>query len=118
MSVNGVGGLFFRAKDPNALRQWYRTHLGVGGEGYNPWEQAAGPTLFMPFSEKTDYWPQDKQWMINYRVSDLEQLIAQLRASGIVVTQKAEWDTPETGKFARIADPEGNQIELWQPPAE
>jgi glyoxylase I family protein len=118
MAVTGIGGVFFRAKDTSALREWYLTHLGVGGVGYDPWEQAAGPTLFMPFSEGTDHWPADKQWMINYRVDDLDALLAKLRAANIEVTTNADWDTPETGRFARLQDPEGNSIELWEPPAE
>ena len=118
MAVTGIGGVFFRADDPDALRTWYREHLGVGGEGYDPWQQSAGPTLFMPFAADTDYFPAGKQWMMNLRVEDLDALIASLRAAGIAVTTDPSWDTPETGRFARIHDPEGNAIELWQPPEE
>lgn len=118
MTVTGIGGLFFRARDPDALRTWYREHLGVGGEGYDPWQQAAGPTVFMPFASGTDYWPTDKQWMLNLRVADLDTLLASLRHAGIAVTTDPAWDTPETGRFARIEDPEGNPIELWEPPIE
>ncbi|HEX3666140.1 MAG TPA: VOC family protein [Rhizomicrobium sp.] len=118
MGVTGIGGVFFRAKDPDALRQWYREKLGVGGEGYSPWEQAAGPTMFMPFKSDTDYWPDGKQWMMNFRVSDIDELMAKLRQDGITVETNPEWDSPETGRFARIHDPEGNRIELWEPPAE
>ena len=114
MSVVGIGGVFFRAKDPKALQAWYQKHLGVGGFD---WVQQAGPTIFMPFSGDTDYFAADKQWMMNFRVSDLDALIAALREAGIEVITKAEWDTPETGRFARIHDPEGNPIELWEPPA-
>ena len=118
MGVTGIGGIFFRAKDTDALRQWYREHLGVGGEGYTPWEQAAGPTMFMPFASDTDYWPDSKQWMINFRVTDLDELLSRLRQAGIAVETNPAWDSPETGRFARIHDPEGNRVELWEPPAE
>ncbi len=111
----GIGGLFFRSRDTKALAEWYSTHLGVTGF----WEQAAGMTVFAPFEQATTYFPADKQWMINFRVDDLDALIGQLQAAGIPVeTRPNEWDTPETGRFARISDPEGNQIELWQPPAD
>ena len=81
------------------------------------WEQQAGMTVFAPFAADTSYFPADKQWMINFRVDDLDALILALRAAGIdVETRPDEWDTAETGRFARIHDPEGNQIELWQPP--
>ena len=118
MAVTGIGGVFFRARDPDALRQWYRVHLGVGGEGYTPWEQTAGPTMFMPFASNTDYWPDGKQWMINFRVTNLDELLTRLRQADMEVETNAAWDTPETGRFARIQDPEGNRIELWEPPAE
>ena len=118
MAVTGIGGVFFRARNPDALRGWYLTHLGVGGEGYDPWRQAAGPTMFMPFKADTDYWPDAKQWMLNLRVSDLDALLASLRQSGIEVTTDPAWDSPEVGRFARIEDPEGNRIELWEPPEE
>ena len=117
MPVTGIGGLFFRAQDPDALRKWYREKLGVGGEGYDPWQQAAGPTVFMPFPDDTDYFPTDKQWMLNLRVSQLDELLSKLRLAGIAVQTDPEWDTPETGRFARIHDPEGNPVELWEPPA-
>ena len=109
----GIGGIFFRARDTKALADWYLTHLGIA----EFWSQEAGPTVFAPFRENSDYFPADRQWMINLRVDDLDQLRAQLQAAGIAVETREEWDTAETGRFARIADPEGNQIELWQPPA-
>lgn len=118
MSVTGIGGVFFRAKDPAALREWYRTHLGVGGVGYKPWEQAAGPTLFMPFAADTSKWPDSKQWMMNYRVTGLDALMASLRDAGIEVKTDPAWDHPDVGRFALIHDPEGNPVELWEPPAE
>ena len=117
MAVTGIGGMFFRAEDPDALRRWYRETLGVAPEGYDPWQQAAGPTLIMPFARDTDYWPAGKSWMINFRVEDLDGLLEDLRAAGIAVTTDPTWDSPETGRFARIHDPEGNPIELWEPPA-
>jgi len=118
MAVTGIGGVFFRAKDPDALLQWYKDHLGVTMEGYEPWLQAAGPTVFMPFAASTDHWPDNKQWMINFRVEDFDAFLFKLRGAGIAVKTDAAWDSPETGRFARIHDPEGNPIELWEPPAD
>jgi predicted enzyme related to lactoylglutathione lyase len=118
MSVVGIGGVFFRAKDPPALQAWYEQHLGVVVDYASPWIQQSGPTLFMPFSASTDHFPADKQWMINFRVTDLDDLLSALRGAGVAVTTNPDWDTPETGKFARIYDPEGNAVELWEPPAE
>ena len=126
MPVLGIGGLFFRARDPDALNAWYRDHLNVGA-GCSPdpveaggewtWNAQGGPTVFAPFKADTDYWASDKQWMLNLRVGDLDALIAGLEGAGIEVVTKPEWDDPATGRFARIHDPEGNAIELWQPPA-
>ena len=108
----GIGGVFFRAADTKALAAWYETHLGVTGF----WEQEAGMTVFAPFKAATDYFPASKQWMINFRVDDIDGLIAQLQGAGIAVeTRPDEWDSPETGRFARIVDPDGNPVELWQP---
>jgi len=118
MSVVGIGGVFFRANDPKALREWYAKHLGVVVDFASPWIQQPGPTLFMPFSQSSDKFPAEKQWMINFRVTELEALIATLRDAGITVTTNPEWDTPETGKFASLLDPEGNAVELWEPPDE
>ena len=126
MPVIGMGGYFFRAKDPPALKAWYRDHLGVGagcnatGEGESSewyWQVQGGPVVFAPFKETTDYFAADKQFMINLRVSGIAELIGSLSAAGIAVETRAEWDAPETGRFARIHDPEGNAIELWEPPA-
>ena len=126
MGVVGMGGLFFRAKDPDALGAWYRDHLGVGagrvadGAGEPDdwaWMVRGGPMVFQPFKDTTDYFPADKQYMINLRVEGIDELIASLRAAGIAVETRAEWDAPETGRFARIHDPEGNAIEWWEPPA-
>lgn len=118
MHVTGIGGLFFRARDPEALSAWYAEHLGVGPAGDSwTWAQQAGPTVFMPFKAQTDYFPADRAWMLNLRVQDLDGLLRKLREAGIAVETRAEWDSPETGRFARIHDPEGLPIELWEPPA-
>ena len=116
MSAVGIGGVFFRANDPEALQAWYRKHLGVAADDPFRWIQQAGPTVFMPFPRDTDYFPADRQWMINFRVTELDALLSALRGAGIAVTTNPEWDTPETGRFARIHDPEGNPVELWEPP--
>ena len=117
MPVTGIGGLFFRAADPDALRKWYCDHLGVGCGDWGLWAQQAGDTVFSPFKADTDYFPADKQWMLNLRVDDLDGLKASLTAAGIAFITKAEWDSLEVGRFARLTDPEGNQIELWEPAA-
>ncbi len=118
MSVVGIGGVFFRASDPGALKAWYKTHLGVFVDFAAPWTPEPGPTLFMPFAKDTDYFPAEKQWMINFRVAELDKLISALREAGVVVVTNPDWDSPETGRFARVHDPEGNPVELWEPPAE
>ncbi len=125
MPVLGIGGLFFRARDPDALNAWYKEHLKIGA-GCNPagsgepnewyWMTEGGPTVFAPFKQDTDYFAADKAFMINLRVSDLDGLLASLRAAGIEITTNPEWDHPEVGRFARIHDPEGNAVELWEPP--
>ena len=125
MPVLGIGGLFFRAKDPEALTDWYREHLGIGpgcaAEDAGPpdegsWKTQGGPIVFAPFSHDTDYWAGERQFMLNLRVSDLDSLLEQLNASGIDIVTRPEWDSPETGRFARVHDPEGNAIDLWEPP--
>ena len=126
MPVVGMGGLFFRAEDPDALSAWYKEHLGVGGGCDSAgtgvvnewvWTTKGGPMVFAPFKRATDYFAADKAFMINLRVSDLDGLLAGLREAGIDIITKDEWDDPMTGRFARIHDPEGNAIELWEPPA-
>jgi glyoxylase I family protein len=116
--IAGIGGFFFRAHDPKALGQWYQQHLGISltptSEGATVWQQEAGPTSFTPFPETTKYFGDpSKTWMINFRVHDMDKMVAQLRAAGIEVKD------PETygkiGRFTRLHDPEGNPIELWQP---
>ncbi len=118
MAAVGIGGVFFRAKDPKGLLAWYREHLGLTAEDGFSWMQAAGPTVFMPFAQDTDYFPPERQWMLNFRVAGIDGLMASLRAAGIEVLTKPEWDSPEMGRFARIHDPEGNPVELWEPPAD
>ena len=125
MPVQGIGGLFFRARDPEALNAWYREKLGVGagcvadGAG-DPdewsWVTTGGPVVFAPFKADTDYFAADKAFMVNMRVTEIDALIDSLRAAGVEVITKPDWDHPDTGRFARIHDPEGNAIELWQPP--
>ena len=126
MPVLGIGGLFFRARDPDALSAWYRRHLNVGAgcaadpaeaAGEHSWSAQGGPTVFAPFPADTDYFAAAKQWMLNLRVSELDTLIADLRQAGIEVRTDPAWDHPQIGRFARIHDPEDNAIELWQPPA-
>jgi len=118
MATVGIGGVFFRANNPDALMAWYRTHLGVAPDDPYNWVTERGQTVFMPFPRDTDHFPADKQWMLNLRVTELDALIAALKGAGIEVTTNTDWDTPETGKFARVHDPEGNPVELWEPPAE
>ena len=116
--VAGIGGLFFRAHDPKALGQWYQEHLGIalerGSNGGSVWQQEAGPTSFTPFPETTKYFgdPQ-KGWMVNFRVHDLDKMVAQLRTAGVEVKDPQAY--PGVGRFTRLHDPEGNPIELWQP---
>jgi len=116
--VAGIGGLFFRAHDPKALGNWYLQHLGIAltptSEGQTVWQQEAGPTSFSPFPETTKYFGDpNKAWMVNFRVHDLNKMIAQLRAAGIEVKDPESY--PGVGSFTRLHDPEGNPIELWQP---
>jgi predicted enzyme related to lactoylglutathione lyase len=127
MPVIGMGGYFFRAKDPEKLKAWYRDHLGVGGgcgadeQGQSNewvWFHEGGPMVFEPFKADSDYFAADKQAMINLRVRDLDGLLERLRGAGIQVITKAEWDMPEIGRFARIHDLEDNPIELWEPRAQ
>jgi len=114
MPVTGIGGLFFRAADPKGLLAWYQTHFGLP-VGNEPWQQQAGPTVFAPFAQDTTYFPADHAWMLNLRVTDLDGLRATLEAAGIATISNADWDHPDVGRFARLHDPEGNPIELWEP---
>ena len=116
--VAGIGGLFFRAHDPKALGNWYQQHLGIAltptSEGGQVWQQEAGPTAFTPFPEASKYFGDaQKVWMVNFRVHDIAKIVAQLRAAGIEVKDPESY--PGVGSFARLHDPEGNPIELWQP---
>jgi glyoxylase I family protein len=116
--VQGIGGFFFRAKDPRKLAVWYETNLGVGSVpgnyGAQPWRTSAGTTAFAPFKEDTSYFGDRRlQWMINFRVRDLDKMAAQLRDRDIAVEVDAE--VYPNGRFARLSDPEGNPIQLWQP---
>ena len=116
--VQGIGGFFFRAKDPKKLAEWYETTLGVtrvpGDYDTLPWRTSAGTTVFAPFKEDTSYFGDLRlQWMINFRVGDLDKMAAQLRERGIAVGVDPE--VYPNGRFARLSDPEGNPIQLWQP---
>lgn len=116
--VSGIGGVFFRANNPEELAEWYEKHLGVNPvpSDYDqlPWVQEKGPTVFAPFERNTEYFGKETQsWMINFRVHDLSKITEQLRKSGIDVSMD-EQEYPN-GKFARLHDPEGNPIELWEP---
>jgi glyoxylase I family protein len=116
--VLGIGGLFFRSRDAGKLAQWYQLHLGINPvpTDYDQpvWEQAAGPTVFAPFAMDTDYFGSKQQaWMVNFRVRNLDAMVAQLQKAGIEV--KVDPEKYPNGRFARLHDPEGNPIELWEP---
>ena len=116
--VTGIGGVFFRAQNPEELAKWYEEHLGVNqvptSYDQSPWIQQEGPTVFAPFENTTDYFGKKTQsWMINFRVADLSNMVQQLKDAGIEVTIDDE--VYPNGKFARLHDPEGNPIELWEP---
>ena len=122
--VTGIGGIFFKARDPESLRDWYRKHLGIdvqdwGGTAFlwNDPERPEpnGTTVWTIFSPTSDYFnPSTAPFMINYRVADLFALLDVLRSEGCTVDEKT--DTSEFGKFGWVMDPEGNRIELWEPP--
>ncbi|WP_298969951.1 VOC family protein [uncultured Roseobacter sp.] len=116
--ITGIGGFFFRSNDPKALSAWYATHFGISEvpQDYETpvWTQEAGPTVFAPFARDTEYFGNsNNQWMLNFRVDDLDAMAAQLRAAEIDVEMHPE--TLPNGRFARVYDPEGNPIELWEP---
>ncbi len=115
--VTGIGGIFFRADDPAALAEWYETYLGVSRAPADmttpPWTTDAGVTVFAPFARDTDYFAADRQFMVNFRVDDMDAMLAQLRAAGIEI--RNEQTMEGVGRFAHLNDPEGNAIELWEP---
>jgi catechol 2,3-dioxygenase-like lactoylglutathione lyase family enzyme len=122
--VTGIGGVFFKSPDPKRLSEWYRVHLGLNVEEWGgvsfQWSGADNPagtgtTIWNPFKADTDYFaPSAAAFMINYRVHDLHALLAALRAEGCRVEDKV--DESEYGKFGWVLDPDGNKIELWEPP--
>jgi predicted enzyme related to lactoylglutathione lyase len=114
--VVGIGGVFFRARNPERLREWYAEHLGVdvqdwGGQAFVG--DSGDQTVWCIFSSSSDYWPRKQSSMLNYRVRDLDAMVAQLREAGVRVDDKQEEE--ENGWFAWGYDPEGNRFELWQP---
>ena len=120
--ATSIGGIFFKCKDPNKMREWYKLHLGLNTNQYGAvfeWWQGAdstkkGFTQWSPFSEKTKYFePSTKDFMINYRVENLNELVAELKKAGVTITDTIE--AVEYGKFVHIMDIEGNKIELWEP---
>ena len=120
--VTGIGGVFFKCKDPNKIKEWYKTHLGLNTDQYGAnfeWIQAEDPTKtgstqWSPFSDTTKYFePSSKEFMINYRVENLEALVEELKKEGVTVLDQIE--TFDYGKFVHILDLEGNKIELWEP---
>ena len=122
--VTGIGGIFFKAKDPAALRAWYQEHLGMNVESWGgmafPWAgpdnpKGEGVTIWTVFDPDSSYFaPSNSPFMVNYRVADLHGLLALLRDEGCDVDAKVE--ESEYGKFGWVMDPEGNRIELWEPP--
>ena len=120
--VTGIGGIFFKCKDPKKLREWYQTHLGLNTNQYGTvfeWYQGADSTKkgfsqWSPFKETTKYFePSTKEFMINYRVENLEALVEELKKEGVTITDTLQ--TVDYGKFVHIMDIEGNKIELWEP---
>ncbi len=119
--VTGIGGIFFKSKDPEKMGEWYKTHLGIDVSPYGAkfdWRSdenpdAKGYTLWTLFKESTKYFePSGKDFMINYRVDNLEALVAELKKQGVPLLDEIE--THEYGKFVHLLDPEGNKIELWE----
>jgi predicted enzyme related to lactoylglutathione lyase len=120
--VTGIGGIFFKCKDPKAINEWYKTHLGFDTGPYGTsfeWRQAddstkKGVTQWNPFAENTKYFaPSTKDFMINYRVENLEALVEELRKENVTIVDKIE--AYDYGKFVHILDLEGNKIQLWEP---
>ena len=121
--VTGIGGIFLKAKDPAALRAWYKTHLGIdvqvwGGTAFRWADDDGNPvggTTVWSVGDGSNFAPSQSPFMVNYRVADLNWLMGQLREEGCQVLE--QMDDPDHGKFGWVIDPEGNKIELWQPPA-
>ena len=120
--VTGIGGIFFKCKDPQKIKDWYSRHLGLQTDAYGTnfeWRQSDSPekkgfTQWSPFDERNDYMePSNKHFMINYRVENLEWLVEELKKEGVTILD--EIATYEYGKFVHILDPEGTKIELWEP---
>jgi len=120
--VTSIGGIFFKCKDPKKMNEWYKTHLGFDTSPYGTsfeWRQVddssiKGLTQWNPFAENTNYFePSTKDFMINYRVENLEALVDQLRKENVTIVDKIE--TYDYGKFVHIIDIEGNKIQLWEP---
>ena len=120
--VTGIGGIFFKCKDPKAINEWYKTHLGFDTSPYGTtfeWYEGAdstkkGQTQWAPFPETTKYFePSTKDFMINYRVENIEALVEQLKNEGVTIVDTIE--TYDYGKFVHIMDVEGNKVELWEP---
>ncbi len=119
--VTGIGGIFFKCKNPDQVKEWYKTHLGLNTDPYGTsfeWRKSdsdeKGFTAWSPFKEDTTYFePSKREFMINYRVDNLEALVIELKKEGVTVLDTIE--TFEYGKFVHILDPEGNKIELWEP---
>lgn len=114
--VAGIGGIFFRSENPEMLRKWYADNLGIPESDFGHVFEATGQTVWSPFSKDTEYFGSSTQaFMINYRVTNLDAMLAQLRANGAEVDEKVE--DYDYGRFGWASDPEGNRFELWQPPA-
>jgi predicted enzyme related to lactoylglutathione lyase len=113
--VLGIGGTFIRATDPAALTAWYRDYLGLDIDQNGEWHQTDGPTVFATFESETDYFgSRGQQTMLNFRVRDLDAMIAQLRAKGAQVAEETQ-EFEGIGRFGWVTDREGNRVELWQP---
>jgi predicted enzyme related to lactoylglutathione lyase len=113
--VLGIGGYFLRASDPVALAAWYRECLGLDADENGLWRQGVGPTVFATFEPETDYFgTRAQQTMLNFRVGDLDAMLAQLRAKGADVAGETQ-EMEGVGRFGWVTDPEGNRVELWQP---